>query len=150
MKAILRTLTILLAGASLTMAGGDAWLTDFDKAKEQAKKDDKAILIDFTGSDWCGWCIKLDQEVFSKQEFLDYAGKKFVLVEIDFPRKEKLSDEQKKQNEALAKKFGVEGFPTIILTDAKGRKFATTGYQEGGPQAYIEHLDKLLERKGLD
>jgi thioredoxin-related protein len=149
MKAVLRLLVVLAASAPLAIAG-DGWLTDLDKAKEQAAKEDKAILMDFTGSDWCGWCIKLDEEVFSKKKFKDYAKKHFVLLELDFPRKKEQSDELKEQNRELAKKFGIEGFPTVILTDAKGRKFGETGYQEGGPEAYIKHLDELLEKKGLD
>jgi len=141
---------LLAVGASVAVAAEGPWLTDFEEAKKQAAKEDKAILMDFTGSDWCGWCIKLDKEVFSKKEFLDYAKKNLVLVEVDFPSKKKLSAETKKQNAGLAKKFKVEGFPTIVLTDAKGKKFATTGYQEGGPKAYVKHLGKLLEKKDLD
>ena len=150
MIAIPRFLMLLAVGASVAVAADGPWLTDFDEAKKQAEKEDKAILMDFTGSDWCGWCIKLDKEVFSKKEFLDYARKNLVLVEVDFPRKKEIPEATKKQNAKLAKKYKIEGFPTIVLTDAKGKKFAKTGYQEGGPKAYVKHLGELLEKKDLD
>jgi thioredoxin-related protein len=147
---IFKSLALLAAGGSLVLAGGDAWLTDFEQAKEQAQKDNKAILINFTGSDWCSWCIMLHKEVFSHKEFLTYAKNKFVLLELDFPRNKELPEKQKEQNEKLSKQFSIEGFPTVILTDATGKKFARTGYQEGGAKAYIKHLDELLEKKDLD
>ena len=150
MIAIPRFLMLLAVGASVAVAAEGPWLTDFEEAKKQAAKENKAILMDFTGSDWCGWCVKLDKEVFSKKEFLDYAKKNLVLLEVDFPRKKKLPAETKKQNEGLAKKYKIEGFPTILLTDAKGKKFAKTGYREGGPKPYVKHLKELLEKKDLD
>jgi len=150
MIAIPRFLMLLAVSASVAVAAEGPWLTDFEEAKKQAAKEDKAILMDFTGSDWCGWCVQLDKEVFSKKEFLEYAKKHLVLLEVDFPRKTEISEETKKQNAKLAKKYKIEGFPTIILTDAKGKKFAVTGYQEGGPKAYVKHLENLLEKKDLD
>lgn len=120
------------------------WLTDFKKAVAQAKAEGKDILMDFTGSDWCGWCIRLNQEVFSKDEFIKYAPQRFVLLELDFPRGEgKISDETRQQNEELQAKFQVEGFPSIVLADSQGRPYAMTGYQQGGPAAYVPHLEEL-------
>ena len=87
--------------ASGVNAAASEWLTDLPKAQAQAKEEKKMVLLDFTGSDWCGWCIKLHNEVFSKPEFAEYARKNLVLVEVDFPRKKKLGAEQKKANEAL-------------------------------------------------
>ena len=111
------------------------WLTDLEEAKKIAARENKSILIDFTGSDWCGWCIKLKKEVFSHDEFVKGASKHFVLVELDFPKKSNQTDEEKATNKALAKEYEVAAFPTIILTDAKGRKFGQTGYLGGGPAA---------------
>ncbi|MFO7830897.1 MAG: thioredoxin family protein, partial [Desulfuromonadaceae bacterium] len=90
------------------------WHTDMDKAQQIAAKNDKHILINFTGSDWCPWCIKLDTNVFSTSEFAEFAAAELVLVKVDFPRKEQLSQEQSAANERLAKKYRVRGFPTLI------------------------------------
>lgn len=127
-------------------AGGEGWMTDFEAAKAKAEKENKAMLVDFTGSDWCGWCIKLVDEVFKHDEFKKGVADKYVLVELDFPRdKSKLSEETQKQNAELQKKYGVRGFPTILLLDSNGLPFAQTGYKAGGPDAYLTHLDELSE-----
>jgi protein disulfide-isomerase len=121
-----------------------SWMTDFDAATAKAKADEKPLLVNFTGSDWCGWCIKLDKEVFSKSTFKDYAEENLVLVEIDFPRGKSQSAELKAQNEALAGKYGIRGFPTILLLDADGKVIKQTGYRRGGPEKYVEHLKGIL------
>ena len=123
------------------------WTEDMDKAMAQAAKEGKDLLLDFTGSDWCGWCIKLDKEVFTKEPFASGAPKKFVLVKLDFPRRKKLSAELKKQNETWRDKLGVRGYPTIYLTDAKGRPYGKTGYRAGGPEAYMKHLGELQKAR---
>jgi len=120
------------------------WLTDYQKACSLAKKHNRPILIDFTGSDWCGWCIKLKKEVFDKKAFKKYAGKNLILLEIDFPQKKAQSSKLKKQNKALSEKYQVRGYPTIILTDYQGNKIAQTGYREGGEKKYVQHLEDLL------
>ncbi len=123
------------------------WVTDWDKAKQTAQQQNKDLLIDFSGSDWCGWCKRLDAEVFKKPEFAA-AGKDFVFVLIDFPSdKSKQSDELQAQNKKLAEEFKVKGFPTIFLTGSDGKPYAQTGYQEGGPAAYLEHLEELKKQK---
>jgi thioredoxin-related protein len=139
-------LTVLGLAACLT-AGESLWTDDFEAAKAQAEKDGKDLLLDFTGSDWCGWCVKLRKEVFDQEEFKKEAPKHFVLVELDFPRKKELAAKVKEQNRKLAEHFGVQGYPTIFLTDAKGRTYARTGYQEGGAQKYLEHLAELRGKK---
>ena len=128
-----------------TVAEAGVWHTDFEKAKAIAKAEKRPMLIDFTGSDWCGWCVKLDKEVFSKDEFKEYAAENLVLVELDFPRKKAQSAAEKAQNAALAKKFEIRGYPTILLIDADGKEIARTGYQKGGPKSYVRHLEKLLK-----
>lgn len=136
--ALLTVATVLHARAE-----GSLWQTDAVKAQAQAKTDKKLVLLDFTGSDWCGWCIKLNKEVFSQTEFTDYAKKNLVLVEVDFPRKKQLSADQKKANADLAKKYDIKGYPTIIVLNGEGKKVGELGYQPGGPKAFIAELDKL-------
>jgi len=120
------------------------WLTDFEAAKTRAAELQRPILADFSGSDWCGWCIKLDKEVFQQKEFKSFAENKLVLFLADFPRSVSQPQGLKQQNEMLMEKYGVEGFPTILLLDAKGRVLAQTGYQHGGAAAYVKHLEELL------
>ncbi len=127
-----------------TFAAGDLWVTDFEKAKQTAAAEGKDLLLDFTGSDWCGWCIKLRKEVFDLDAFKAAAPKNFILVELDFPQnKTKLSKETQEQNAKLQQQFGIQGFPSIVLTDAQGRPYAQTGYQPGGPEKYLPHLEEL-------
>ena len=121
------------------------WETDLEVAKKRAKDEHKEILADFTGSDWCGWCIKLKKEVFDQPEFQEYAKKHLVMLELDFPRKKQLPAKEKEQNEKLSKEFNVGGFPTVLLLNARGKEIGRTGYQEGGPAKYVEHLKGLLK-----
>lgn len=120
------------------------WLTDLDEGIKVAKTEKKAILVDFTGSDWCGWCIRLKKEVFDQKEFVA-ATKDFVLVELDYPQKKQQSPEEKAKNKAWAEKFSIEGFPTIMLLDSNGEPFAQTGYEAGGPVKYLAHLAELMK-----
>lgn len=146
-------LTALCLFAAPTFAAGEGWTEDYESAKSQAAGEGKDLLLDFTGSDWCGWCIKLVDEVFSKDEFKAYAKENLILVELDFPRdKSKLSEETIAQNNKLKDEFGIRGYPTIYLTDSQGLPYARTGYKRGGPEAYIAHLEELkkvrVERDG--
>ena len=122
------------------------WLTSYEQAQKEAQAKNRLLLMDFTGSDWCGWCIMLDKEVFSKPEFKDYASKNLVLLELDFPRMKKMPPEVLAQNEKLAMKYGIQGFPTVVVFDSTGKPLGALGYQAGGPQAFIAELEKL--RKG--
>jgi thioredoxin-related protein len=116
------------------------WLTDMQKAQEIAAKEKKDLLINFTGSDWCGWCIKLREEVFSKGEF-EKALDNFVLVEMDFPSDESLvPPKTREQNELWQERFGIQGFPTLVLTDSQGRPYGSVGYVPGGPPAFLAEL----------
>lgn len=142
----------LLAASALALFAasvfaGNNWHVDFEKAKNLAKEENKNILLDFTGSDWCGWCIKLDEEVFDKTAFKDYAKENLVLVEIDFPRSKEQSAETKAQNERLLQQFGVRGFPTIVILNSQGQKIAETGYRPGGAANYVAHLKNLISSK---
>lgn len=138
-KAALLVIGLLIANA--VFAG--EWLTDVPKAQEQARKETKLVFLDFTGSDWCSWCIKLKKEVFDTKEFKEYADQNLVLVEVDFPQKKKQSEEMKKANSALQKKYGIQGYPTIIVLNAEGKKVGELGYMKGGPKPFIAELKKL-------
>jgi protein disulfide-isomerase len=122
------------------------WQTDAAKAQAQAKKENKLVMLDFTGSDWCGWCIKLNKEVFSTPEFAEYAKKNLVAVEVDFPRKKQQAPEQKKANQELQQKYQIKGYPTIIVLNGDGKKVGELGYQPGGPKPFIEQLEKLKKQ----
>lgn len=121
------------------------WSQDVEASLEKATAQGKDVLMDFTGSDWCGWCIKLREEVFDQQGFFEAASKHFVLVELDFPQKKNLPNQTVKQNRSWQEKFGVRGYPTIILADAKGLPYAQTGYRKGGKDEYLKHLEELRQ-----
>ena len=127
-------------------AAKSGWLTNYDQAQKEAQSKNRLLLMDFTGSDWCGWCIMLDKEVFSKPEFKEYANKNLVLLELDFPRTKKMPPETTAQNERLLMKYGIQGFPTVVVFDSSGKPLGALGYQAGGPQAFIAELERL--RKG--
>jgi disulfide reductase len=120
------------------------WTTDLEKAIETAKAENKAVLVNFTGSDWCVWCFKLSDEVFSQDEFKEYADENLILVKVDFPQNIEQSDQTKAYNQSLAQKFDVQGFPTIIIINSQGKPVAKTGYQPGGPINYINHIKSFL------
>jgi protein disulfide-isomerase len=143
---ILTALTLFCLLAIPVFAADNGWLTNLDDALKIAEKDNKVILMDFSGSDWCGWCIKLDKEVFSQAAFKDYAKDNLVLVLVDFPRKKELPAAEKAANDKLAGKYGIEGFPTVILVDGKGKLIAKTGYRNGGAAAYVDHIKQLLAK----
>lgn len=147
---MLRTVTLLCPFLFQALpAQSDPWLQDFAKAKAQAKAEKKDLLLDFTGSDWCSWCIKLDQEVFSQAAFRDATPKDFVLVKLDYPNDEtKITPEIKAQNEQLAKQYPIRGYPTVLLADADGRVYGQTGYQAGGAEKYVEMLAEM-KKKGV-
>ena len=120
-----------------------AWLTDFEQAQQQAKSNHKLLLIDFTGSDWCGWCIRLRHEVFSKAEFQEYANKNLILLEVDFPRRKEQANGLRMQNQMLAEQYRIQGFPTIVVLNGEGKQVGQLGYMQGGPAAFISELEKL-------
>ena len=122
------------------------WSEDFEKASALAKTEKKPLLMYFTGSDWCGWCKKLHAEVLDRPEFSQWAGKNVVLFKADFPEELAQSQTIKDQNNQLARKYRISGFPTVILADADGKVIARTGYKPGGAAAYVKHLQALLKK----
>jgi thioredoxin-related protein len=128
---------------NITASAESSWVTDYKKAQEDAKAGKKLMLLEFTGSDWCGWCMKLDKEVFSTPEFQNYASRNLILVKLDFPRRRPQTEALKKQNEQLAQKYGIQGFPTIIVLNGQGEKVGELGYMEGGPSPFLAKLETL-------
>lgn len=122
------------------------WKTDLKEALATAKQENKVVLVNFTGSDWCQWCKRLSDEVFSKSEFEEFANKNLVLVKIDFPQNIPQSNAIKFYNQQLANMYGVEGFPTIILLDKNGQGLLKTGYVQGGVENYIRELKQYMPK----
>ena len=124
-----------------------SWLSDYKKAQQEAKTSNKFLLLDFTGSDWCGWCKRLEKEILSQSQFENYARENLVLLEVDFPRAKPQSPELRKQNQELAQQYQIEGFPTIVVLNGDGQKlWQYDGYFPDGLAAFIAELEKL--RKG--
>lgn len=124
------------------------WLTNFEAAKTQARAQNKTLLINFTGSDWCPPCMMLEKEVFKQPEFAAYAAKNLVLLEVDFPRIKMQSEEAKAANAKLAERYGIYGFPTIVLLDSSEKEIGQLGYMPGGPKPFIAAIEKLRTAGG--
>ena len=141
--------TLLAATVLWRVNAEDArWLTDVPKAEAQAKSENKIILMDFTGSDWCSWCIKFKKEVLDTKEFQDYAAKNVVLVELDYPHQKAQSEDLKNANAALKAKYQISGFPTLVVLDRVGKEIGRqVGYEEGGPKAFIAKLEDFKAGK---
>lgn len=138
-------LTVLsLVSLSNEVLGAATWLNDFSMAQARAKVEEKFLLVNFTGSDWCGWCIKLRKDVFLKPEFESYAKSNLVLVEIDFPKRKPLPPALQQQNQKLAEQFQVQAYPTLIVLDALGAKLGRISYGAGGPRPFISEIEKLI------
>ena len=129
------------------------WHTDLKEAMEIAKKQDKPLFLFFTGSDWCGWCIRLQKEVFKTPEFEAWAKEKVILVELDFPRRTEQAAEIKNQNNQLQQAFGVQGFPTVWFAKADDKagkinfeQLGSTGYVAGGPSVWLSGADQIIAK----
>jgi len=125
-------------------SGTIQWFDDYRAGMQQAQKEHKPVFLYFTGSDWCGWCKKLDQEVLSQPDFARAVGSKFVFVKLDFPMNRSGSDASVQQNLQLKQQYGVTGFPTVVLIDAKGNFLAETGYRSGGARSYASYIEQLM------
>lgn len=152
MKAITWLASVTVGVAALTSTAfattTAGWMTDLDKAFVKAKAEKKAVLIEFTGSDWCPPCIMMRKNVFSKPEFVKAASKNFILVELDFP---KADEALAKKNEPLAMKYQIEGFPTVILLDSNRKEFSrffAADYLT--TTEFLKHIDTALENKDMD
>jgi len=146
---------LLLAFQVTATAGGEGWMTDLEAAKAKAKKENKFVLIEFTGSGWCPPCKMMQKEVFSKSEFLTKAKEKFILVVVDIPHpKVEFKDEAAKKagraKAELMKKFGVTGVPTVILLDSEGKPFSNfSAAQYPTPKKFTDYLSLAVRRKDM-
>jgi len=135
-------LLLLVAALLISPAFANGWGDDYKAALATAAKENKKVLLDFTGSDWCGWCIKLKKETFDQPAFKDYADKNLVLVEIDFPQGKSQSPAVKAQNNSLQEQYKVQGFPTLVVLDPQGKVIKQqSGYIPGGPAGFISWLN---------
>ena len=134
-------LALLLA--IIPLQASDLWSTNYEESLKKAAAENRMVLLEFTGSDWCPPCKKLAEDVFAQPPFAEFASANLVPVKLDFPRRAEQSEEQRAANQALAKKYQVEGFPTVILLDSKGAELAReVGYGGGGVTAFINWVNK--------
>lgn len=151
MKKIFITLLFVVASVTTQAQEELTWHTDLNKATEIARQEQKPLFLFFTGSDWCGWCIRLQNEVFKKPEFVTWAKEKVVLVELDFPRRTPQPDEIKLQNNQMQQLFAVQGYPTVWFakpTTKDGKinfeQIGKSGYLAGGPSAWLASANQIL------
>ena len=123
------------------------WIDDYDTALKRAADEEKLIVANFSGSDWCGWCKRLDSEVFNTDDFRKGATNRYVLLMVDSPRdRSLLSPKAREQNPKLVEKYGIRGFPTVLILDAKGKTVSELGYRRGGPENYLKALEAAIKK----
>ena len=145
---------LLVGGLQILQAQeGLTWHTDINKAVELSRKEQKPLFLFFTGSDWCGWCIRLQNEVFKKPEFIQWAKEKVILVELDFPRRTPQSDALRQQNMQLQQVFQVRGYPSVYFvkpTTVDGKtnfdQLGQTGYVAGGPENWLSGANEMIAK----
>ena len=154
MKKYISILLLFLSINVFSQEGDLEWHTDLNKAIEISIESEKPLFMFFTGSDWCGWCIRLQKEVFFKPDFVKWAKENLVLVELDFPRRKKLKESLKQQNENLRQMFAVRGYPTgwfvvpeIEENKVNFKRLGSQGYVAGGPKNWIDGANKILSKK---
>ena len=137
-------------------AGNEGWLVDLDEAYARSKAENKPIMANFTGSDWCGWCKRLTASVFSQPEFKAWAEDNVVLLELDFPRRKQLPSKYQQQNFSLQQAFKITGYPTIWVFDLDRNPdsgkyqidpLGKTGYAPSVNE-FTGAVDKMIARRG--
>jgi thioredoxin-related protein len=148
MKTMKASVFALVAAFTVSLVQAGDYLTDFEAGKKKAAAENKALLVKFTGSDWCQPCMKLEKEVFSKSSFKKAVAKDFVVVVLDFPQKKKLPKDEAAANKKVAKQYNLEGYPTVMLMDAQGKVFKLlSSYNGGGASAYLKSIQTSLKAK---
>lgn len=147
-----RVILITLAAVWTVMqVSASEWLTDLPKALDKAKADKKMVFMDFTGSDWCPPCQALHKTVLTSAEFEKFAKDNLILVEVDFPQGTEQTEELKASNKELAKKYEVEGFPTVIVLNAQGKQLTKKmGYTGESAGDFVAELEKLKKTEKTD
>lgn len=145
---------LFIVGAFTSQAQELKWYTDVREAITVSNKENKPMLMFFTGSDWCGWCIRLQNEVLKTNEFQKWAKDNVILVELDYPRRTPQTPEIKNQNSELQQAFAIQGFPTIYFTNAESKDgkvnfkgLGQTGYVAGGPSAWLAVAEGIVHPK---
>lgn len=141
---LIALLLIMISGLS---AGNINWQHNIEDALQQAKQENKHVFVFFTGSDWCSWCFKLIEEVFDTPEFQNYVAENMVMVELDFPRGNLLSESQKSYNQEKQQKYGIQGYPSVLILDTDGKVVVQTGYRPDGGAAYVKFLEESINWK---
>ena len=138
-------------GAKLSKSVPKGWNEDFAASSEAAKKDGKLLLLAFSGSDWCRWCVAMDKDIYSNRKFIAEAKKRYVLVMIDSPQNSDiLSKLAQRQNPELVSKYGIRGFPSTIIARPSGEEIKRlSGYQRGGVDAFLKVLDEVADAAGV-
>lgn len=134
---------VVFASTHANAAPAATWFTNLPTAQAQAKAEGKFVLLNFTGSDWCGWCMKLRKEVFLKSDFNDFARTNLILVEVDFPKRKPQPALLQQANQKLAEQFEVQGYPTLIVLDSQGKTLGKVSYGSGGPKAFLAEFAKV-------
>jgi thioredoxin-related protein len=130
-------------------ARADDWLTNLPQAIAKAKAEKKVVLMDFTGSDWCPACMELHKKVLSTTEFNGYASTNLVLMLVDFPSHKPQSDDLKAANQVLQEKYGIEGYPTLVLLDGDGKVlYKHIGYEDEPTKTVVANLESAKSGKG--
>ena len=143
-------LSFAASAAKMSKSTPKGWGEDFPAACEEAKRDGKLVLVAFSGSDWCGWCMKMEKEIYSDKKFISNAKRKFVLVCVDSPQnKEILSPLAKKQNPELVKKYGIGGYPCTVIVRPSGEEVTRFGgYRKEGVEGFLKALDEVAKGSG--
>ncbi len=158
MKKILITLLLVVSAVTSQAQEKQTWYKDINKAIEASRQEQKPLFLFFTGSDWCGWCMRLQNEVFKTPEFTPWAKDHAILVELDYPRNTPQSEEIKAQNNQLQQMFKVQGYPTVwfvkpaVKEDGKINleQLGSTGYLAGGPSVWIKSANEILKNYVAD
>ena len=146
---VLYTFAVCCALLASARAADDLWTTDYDGALQRAKTEDKMVFLEFTGSDWCGGCIFLRENVFSTETFKAFARKHLILVQLDFPLKKDIESDLKRRNEELRQKYGVMNFPALILLNASGRKAGEIQFKSQSAPEFVESLKKIAATRSV-